>query len=111
MDSKLYLIGSLFDLQTLFPDHDFDHARKSLDGLLCVIEKEVTDEEILALESDNILVCTHEEALQILNGETSENVWYTKIDPLPVVQSDAVNEIQIVPESITEGTLDEPTDI
>jgi len=88
MESK-YLIGSLSTLKDLYPDHDFDHARKSLDGLQCVIELEIDEDTTIELESQNVLVATHEEALAILNGKNSEGVWYQKIEmPIapPVVE-------------------------
>jgi hypothetical protein len=99
MEEK-YLIGPISVLQELYPDHDFDHARKSLDGNQCVIEKEVDQDTIELLESENVLVLSHSEAIEHLNSELSTGLWYE-----PVIED-------LNAETINEGTIyDEPTDI
>lgn len=107
MDSK-YLIGSLAVLQNLYPDHDFDHARKSLDGSLCVIERPVDADDVSLLESENVLVLTHEEALTVLNSKASENVWYKKIEmPVALIAPPVVEPIPEPDPVIPEPTVEE----
>lgn len=71
-----YLIGSTQLLQSLFPNIDWDHTRKSFDGEEAVIEAELSPEIEQELMAENVLILDHQEAVEYLNDESSEGIWY-----------------------------------
>lgn len=87
---KKYLIGSIEALQFHFPEHDFSHARKSLDGTQAVIEESVSEELVSDINADDILTLPHEEALEYLNDMDNVGIWYTPIvlKPVPIIEQD-----------------------
>lgn len=108
---KKYIIGKVQDLREIFPDHDFDHARTSLDGSLVVIDEEFeigdpSESFVEDLrESYELEVLSHEEAVAKLNGAESSGVWYEIPKEVPVLEVPvvpeipAVEEVPIMPES------------
>lgn len=76
MDTKLYLVGNKNELQSRYPNYDWDHARKSLAGDEAVIEEEITPAQQDYLESNGIYCLTHAEAIEYLNDPSMEGIWY-----------------------------------
>lgn len=77
MDEKVYIIGPIELLKTTFPQHDFSHARTSLDGTEAVIEEDIAsaqdhfDKELLFMD--------HAEAVEYLNDPEMAGVWYVEV--------------------------------
>ncbi len=71
----MYLIGSLELLKQLFPSHDWEHARVSLDGAEGVIEAEVTPEIEQGLQGEGVLVLEHADAIEYLNDPDMIGIW------------------------------------
>ncbi len=76
---RKYIFGPLDTVMSAFPDYDYDHARKTLDGKEVVVLVEVDDDMIALLESDGLQVMDHTEALDEVNKPESEGIWYEEI--------------------------------
>ncbi|MFZ4620977.1 MAG: hypothetical protein ACOYNS_10480 [Bacteroidota bacterium] len=115
MESK-YIIGNLSVLQAIFPDHNFSHARLSLDGTQCVIESDLVDDlnslEAIApgeVSQDDLLeleILTHGQALAFLNAPDQEGVWYEPIAEIPPPVSETVPNLELPDE--TDGGGEQP---
>ncbi len=78
MDESVYIIGPLASLQAAFPQHDFTHARKSLDGLQAVID--VPSESAQEHFDTDLMFLTHEEAVEYLNDPDMAGIWYEEVN-------------------------------
>lgn len=76
----IYLLGSIATLQSVFPNHDWEHSRKSLDGTQAILEAELTVDEAEILSNSGIQILSHQEALDYLNNAASEGIWYESFD-------------------------------
>ena len=72
----MYLIGLLQFLQNEFPDHDFSHARTSIPGDEVVFAQEVTADQQLYLEANNVFCLNHSETLEYLNDPLMDGIWH-----------------------------------
>ena len=93
-----YIIGLVSEIQSLFPEIDLDHSRKSLDGTLVVIEKDLDELTTSLLEDSGAKVLDHSQVLEFLNSPKSVGVWYQKMEVPKYVPPVIVPEVPVVPE-------------
>ncbi|KAB2967512.1 hypothetical protein [Zoogloea sp.] len=63
-------------LKEVFPEHDWEHARKSVDGTEAVIEYEVTPDLEQFLAAEEVIALEHQEAVEYLSDPDQEGIWY-----------------------------------